>query len=191
MGGLIMSKILIINSSCRPKSNSSILSSYVAKGAKESGHTVESIEIGSLQIAPCRGCLGCMKPESNFCVIKDDMHQFYKQIVQADVLIFCSPIYWFNLGGQLKQFIDRCYAVALSPKLKQPFASKKIGAVLTYGDSDPLNSGCVNAVYSFQDICTYTKATWLGAVYGSAYQEGEIINNETLLASAKNFGKAV
>ncbi len=120
-----MSKILIINSSCRPKSNSSILSSYVAKGAKESGHTVESIEIGSLQIAPCRGCLGCMKPESNFCVIKDDMHQFYKQIVQADVLIFCSPIYWFNLGGQLKQFIDRCYAVALSPKLKQPFASKK------------------------------------------------------------------
>lgn len=186
-----MSKVLIINSSCRPKSNSGLLSSYVAQGAKKSGHTVDTIEIGNLKIAPCHGCSACMKPESDFCVIKDAVHQFYQQIVQADALIFCSPIYWFTMGGQLKQFIDRCYAVALSPKLKQPFANKKIGAVLVYGGSDPLDSGCANAVYSFQDICAYTGAKWLGAIYGSAYLEGEILNNKDLLEKAKDFGKEI
>ena len=186
-----MCKVLIVNSSCRPKSNSSILSSHLAEGAKEAGHTVETIEIGALQIAPCHGCSACMKTESNFCVIKDAMHQFYPQIAQADVLIFSSPIYWFNVGGQVKQFIDRCYAVAFSPKLNQPFARKKIGAVFAYGDAEPLDAGCANAVYSFKDICAYTGAKWLGAVYGSAYDEGEFLKNKELLACAKNFGKAI
>ncbi len=186
-----MSSILIINSSFRPKSNSSLLSARVAAGATAKGHTVQTIDIGRLRIDPCWGCEKCWLPNADFCVNKkDDMHQFYPAVRDADALVYVSPVYWFNLGGQIKQFIDRCFAVATSPNYEGPsrFAGKKIGAVLVYGDSDPFNSGCVNALRSLQDICTYAGAQWMGALYGSALGQGEIASNAELMERAREYG---
>ncbi len=184
-----MSEILIVKSSFRKKSNSNLLAERVAEGARERGHQVQEIDISRLQIGPCRGCEGCLQPGSNFCVNKDDMHRFYPAVQAAEALIFASPVYWFNLCGQIKQFIDRCFAVAVSPDGGvSPFAGKKIGAVLTYGDDDPFDSGCVNALRSLQDICAFTGAKWMPAVYGSAYKEGEIARNMALLEKARKYG---
>ncbi len=184
-----MSAILIVNSSCRKKSNSSLLSSQVAKGAAENGHSVQTVDIGKLHIGPCRGCEACLRPGSNFCAHKDDMNQFYPAVRDADALVFVSPVYWFNLGGQIKQFIDRCFAVAAPGNASGgSFAGKKIGAVLVYGDSDPFNSGCVNAIRSLQDICTFTGARWMQAVYGSALAAGDIAENAELLERARKYG---
>ena len=185
-----MSNVLIVNSSFRKKSNSSLLSAQVASGAESQGHNVQSIDIGKLRIEPCRGCMSCMKLKSGTCVIKDDMQPLYEQIKKADILVFVSPIYWFNICGQLKQFIDRCFAIAvnLDQNGASPFALKKIASVLVYGDTDPFVSGAVNAIRSFQDICSYTKAEWGGAVYGSADDEGAVANDPELLEKARQFG---
>lgn len=186
-----MGNILIINSSYRKKSNSNLLSAAVAKGAQEKGHSVQTIDISHLRIDPCRGCEACWLPNADFCVNKkDDMHQFYPAVRDADALIFVSPIYWFTLGGQIKQFIDRCFAVATAPNYEgpSPFAGKKIGGVLVYGDTDPFNSGCVNALRTLQDICLHTGAQWMPAVYGSALNQGEIADNAELMARAREYG---
>lgn len=185
-----MAKVLIVNSSARKKSNSAILSERVARGAAEKGHTVETVELGALDIRPCRGCDACLAPNSKGCVVRDDMQPLYPKVRDADVLVFSSPIYWFNLCGQIKQFIDRLYAIAANPDAegKSILASKKIGAVLVYGDVDPFASGCVNAIRSLQDICSYSGAEWASALYGSAYEQGEALENEELLAKAKEYG---
>ncbi len=182
--------VLFVNSSLRKNSNSSLLSAQAAAGAAAAGHTVESIDIGKLRISPCLGCTLCLRPGSDYCVTRDDMHPLYPRIAKAEALILVSPIYWFNLCGQLKQFIDRCFAIAANPdpQGKSPFAGKKIGAVLTYGAEDPFDSGAVNALRCIQDICTYTGAIWAGAVYGCANAEGETAGNAALTAKAREFG---
>ena len=185
-----MHKILIVNSSPRHESNSSILSAQVAEGAKSAGHEVETLEIGKLRINPCWGCLACRLPGREYCVQADDMSLLYKSIVAADVIIYVSPVYWFNLGGQIKQFIDRCFAIAVSPDATSPspFSGKALGAVLAYGGDDPFDSGAVNAIRSLQDICLYTGARWAGAIYGSASNAGEISADAKLLEKAREFG---
>lgn len=187
-----MTKVLIISSSYRKDSNSAALAAKVGEGAKISGHEVELIDISRLEIRPCRGCESCIQPKAKSCVTQDDMQALYPKIREADVLILASPIYWFTMCGQLKQFIDRCYAVAVPPEHigTSPFAEKKIGAIFVYGDEDPLVSGCVNAVRTVEDICRYTGAEWLGALYGSAYGVGEIRENGEIMEKALSYGLA-
>lgn len=188
-----MASVLVVNSSFRKNSNSTELGKQVAQGAQNAGHDVVSIDISRKQIGPCRGCDACLQPGASGCVNKDDMQEFYPLIRKADTIIFVSPIYWFNMGGQIKQFIDRCYSVAVSPGHQgpSPFAVKKLGAVFVYGGEDPFDSGCVNAIRTLQDICHYTGAAWAGAMYGSAYGPGEAGQNAALMKKALDYGAGV
>ena len=66
--------------------------------------------------------------------------------------------------------MDRCFAFpAYSKKsIGKAFAGKRIGIAMSYGDTDPFNSGCVNALHTFQDVFNYVGAKTIGVVYGSA-----------------------
>jgi Multimeric flavodoxin WrbA len=184
-----MSQVLIINSSQRSKSNSSALSARLALGAENAGHQVETIEIGRLNLKPCRHCEACKKPGADFCVLKDDMKPIYPKLMAANILIFSSPVYWFHLCGQMKQFIDRTYAIAAigDEQGREPFAYKKIGAVLSFAD-EPLASGYLGIVRTFQEICEYTGAQWLGQVYAHHMEAGRAAGDEAALERALEFG---
>ncbi|MDL2307354.1 flavodoxin family protein, partial [Desulfovibrio sp. OttesenSCG-928-C06] len=172
-----MARVLIVNSSFRKNSNSSALGQKVAAGAEKAGHQVKILNIGRMHIEPCRGCGGCTRSGGDFCVLRDDMTALYKDVYEAEVLVYVSPIYWFNLGGQIKQFIDRCFAVAMKPKEEAqgdavPFGKKKLAAVFAYEGDDPFESGAINAIRSLQDTCSYAGATWGGVYYATANAEG-------------------
>lgn len=188
-----MSKILIINSSYRKNSNSNILSGKIAEGAQAAGHSVESVDIARLDIKPCRACYACTAPDMDGCVQKDAMTDLYPKVREAEIIILASPVYWFNMGGQLKQFIDRLFAICIKPDEhgKGLLSYKSLGVVMAFEGDDAFDSGAVNALRSFQDIALYTGAKWLGAIYGSANAPGEIKNNAALMESALNFGKAL
>ena len=83
--------------------------------------------------------------------------------------------------------MDRWYA------LEQPggnaLRGKRIGIVLAYGDSDPFNSGAVNALHTLQDAFRYIGADIVGTVYGSASKAGEIAANEALMRKAYQLGQ--
>jgi hypothetical protein len=83
--------------------------------------------------------------------------------------------------------MDRCYA--LPAYKKNPFAGKRIAIAMSYGDVDPVKSGCVNALRTFQDAFRYTRSRIVGMVYGSAMKAGEIKNNEALMREAEELGK--
>lgn len=189
-----MAKVLIVNSSPRNNSNSAALAAQVAAGAEEAGHSLSFIDAAKLDIKPCKGCCACITPRSKGCVQRDGMYnEAYPLAREADVIIFASPVYWFNLSGQIKIFIDRLMAVAapMDENGKRLFASKKLGLVMAYAGDDPFDSGGVNAIRSLQDTCFYTGAAWAGAIYGSAGEPGEIKKNEALLAQARAFGKGL
>ncbi len=180
-----MAKILIVNSSARVKGNSRALSAKVAEGATKAGHAVKTVEIGTMPIKPCIGCETCQTTKPGECVFKDDMSALYPEIVSADILILSSPIYFFSMNGQMKQFMDRLYP------LMESFKSKKIGAVFSYGDDDPVLSGAVNAVRILQDICRYLGIPWIGAMYGTVHELGAIDHAPELLVKAEAFGAAL
>jgi len=182
-----LKRVLILASSPRKNSNSTILALKAAEGVRAEGGEADVVEIGHLKIAPCNACDSCLaKPEAG-CVIKDDMQPLYAKIRAAQGIIFATPVYWFNMSAQMKLVIDRAYAI--QDKEYFAFTGKDVGVILTYGDVDVFASGGVNALRSFQDICAFAKANLVGTVYGTANKAGEVQTNEELLQKAFDLGK--
>jgi multimeric flavodoxin WrbA len=180
-------KVLVLLGSPRKKGNSAILAERIAKGAKSVGADVETLFIHGMKIAPCNSCYACQKPKSLGCSIDDDMQIVYKKLLASDAWIIASPVYWFTMSAQTKLWMDRTFA--LIPRAEEAFMGKRIAIAMSYGDSDPLKSGCVNALRSFQDAYGYVQACIVGMVYGSAMDAGEIKNNNSLMKEAEKLGK--
>jgi hypothetical protein len=83
--------------------------------------------------------------------------------------------------------MDRCFA--LPAYQKEPFIGKRIAIAMTYGGEDPFDSGCVNALRTFQDAFGYIEANIVGMVYGSAMDAGQIRSNEKVMKEAFDLGK--
>ena len=180
-------RVLVILGSPRRKGNSSTLAAQISRGAKAAGGEVETVFLQALKISPCRGCDTCKKQDSRECAIKDDMQKIYPKLLRADAWVIASPVYWFTMSAQTKIFMDRCYA--LTAYADNPFVGKRIAIAMSYGDVDPVKSGCVNAVRTFQDAYRYAGSRIVGMVYGSATNAGEIADDEALMQEAEELGK--
>lgn len=102
-----MSKnILIISSTPRKNGNSDILCGEFMRGATEAGHRAEKIRLADRHINYCTGCCSCISGR-NRCVQDDDMNEILGNILDADVLVLASPVYFRSFNGQMKTFMDR------------------------------------------------------------------------------------
>jgi len=180
-------KVVIVMGSPRKNGNSITLAQRVAKGAEAVGAKVESFYLHEMDIKPCDACDICRENSSKDCVINDDMQNLYPKLRQADALVIASPIYCFTVAAQTKLFLDRCYG--LGGPQGNALKGKQIGIVLTYGDSDPFNSGAVNAMRTFQDMFAYIGSPIVSMVYGSASKAGEIKANRDLMEKAYKMGE--
>jgi len=180
-------KVLVMLGSPRKKGNSATLSQRVIEGLKAVGAEVESFYLHGMDIKCCTACDVCREHSSKDCIIEDDMQGLYPKLRQADALVISSPIYWFTVSAQTKLFMDRCYA--LGGPQGNALKGKRVGIVLTYGDSDSFSSGAVNALRTFQDAFNYVGANIIGMIYGSAEKVGEIKTNRELMSKAYQLGK--
>jgi len=180
-------KIVIVMGSPRKNGNSATLAHRVAEGAADGGAEVQSFYLHEMDIKPCTACDVCREDTSTDCNINDDMEQLYPKLRQADALVIASPIYWFTVSAQTKLFMDRLYA--LGGPQGNALKGKRIGIIVTYGDTDPFNSGAVNALRTFQDAFAYIGSHIVDMVYGSASEAGEIKNNRGLMEKAYVMGK--
>lgn len=105
-----MKKILIVRSGGRPKGNTSQLAESFAKGAREAGHSVETVSLLKNEVKGCLGCNACRygKP----CVQKDSFNDMIPKIKEADCIVFASPLYFWTVSSRLKAFIERFYCIA-------------------------------------------------------------------------------
>ena len=180
-------KVLVLLGSPRRKGNSAILAEQIAKGAKSGKAKVETIFLQGKNIAPCKACMSCRKKNSNGCSVQDDMQEIYLKLIECDAWVIASPVYSFMMSAQTKTFMDRCFA--LPAYQKNPYAGKKVAIAMAYGGEDPFDSGCVNALSTFQDAYAYKKVPIVGMIYGSASDAGEIRSNDKVMQEALDLGR--
>lgn len=100
-----MKRVLVISTSLRNHSNSHAMAMEFARGAKDSGHDTEVISLREKEIGFCKGCLVCQK--TGKCVIADDAPSIVSKMHAADVIVFATPIYYYEMSGQMKTLLDR------------------------------------------------------------------------------------
>ena len=102
-------KVVGFIGSPRKKGNTTTIVNEVLRGAQEAGAETKVFNLNQLSIRGCQGCYKCQTPEGK-CVQKDDMAPLYDEIYCADAIVIGTPIYWFQVTGQTKTFIDRLLA---------------------------------------------------------------------------------
>lgn len=102
-------KVLGISGSPRRDGNTELLLKEFLRGARASGHETELFILSKFKISPCTSCASCQKDGQ--CIIDDDMQLMYNKLLEADYIVFASPIYFGGVSAQLKSFIDRCQAL--------------------------------------------------------------------------------
>ena len=134
-------KIVIINGSARKGNTLTAINAFI-KGADEKNE-IEVIAPDKLHISPCKGCGACQCHKG--CVDQDDTNPTINKLVEADMILFATPVYWWGMTAQLKQVIDKCYCRGLQLK------EKKIGLIVVGGS--PLDN------IQYELICK--KLDWL------------------------------
>ena len=104
-----MKRVIVISTSLRHGSNSDILADKFVEGAKAAGNDVEKISLAGKEIQFCKGCFGCQK--LGRCIINDDVNDIMAKVIGADVVCWATPIYYYEMSGQMKTLIDRMNAM--------------------------------------------------------------------------------
>jgi multimeric flavodoxin WrbA len=102
-------KVLGLFGSPRRGGNTDLLLEAALKGAAEEGARVEGIHLCDFRVAPCRECLACFN--NGTCVLDDDMQGIYPRLLEADIVILASPIFFYGITGWAKAMVDRCQAL--------------------------------------------------------------------------------
>ncbi len=158
-------KILGILGSSRRGGNTEVLLDIALKEAEAKGIEVSKIPLGSKSIAPCNGCLKCMT--TGECVIEDDMQEIYQGMLEADGILWSTPVYFWGMTGQTKTVIDRTYALSF-PELK---LANKVGGLIVVAAS----RGCMSTANLFHMYFRYNSMFFAETVSGYASQKGERI----------------
>lgn len=106
-----MKKIVILNGSPRRNGNTSALVKAFTQGAESAGNTVTEFFLDSMEIHGCRGCFGGHSSQECPCVQKDDMSQIYPAVKESDVVVLATPLYYWNMSGQIRTAIDWLFAL--------------------------------------------------------------------------------
>ena len=121
-------KILLINGSPKGKRSNSLKLAYsFIEGFKNEctddeeseSISIDELHVASMEIAACKGCFACWQKTPGVCCIKDDMQTVIEKLIEADLILWSFPLYYFNVPGILKNLIDRQLPMSL------PFMSSK------------------------------------------------------------------
>ena len=104
-------KIVILNGSPRKIGNTSELVKAFTEGAESVGNKVTTFHLDSMDIHGCKGCFGGDNSKECPCVQKDDMAQIYPAVKSADVVVLATPLYYWNMSGQIRTAVDRLFAL--------------------------------------------------------------------------------
>lgn len=176
-------KVLILSGSPRKGGNSDLLCDEFARGAQEAGHDVEKIRVSEKKIAPCSACYYC-RQSGGACVHKDDMAEVLQKMIDADVLVLSSPVYFYSIDAQLKALIDRTVARWLEVK------DKEFYYIVTMADESAASADTTLACFRGYADCV-EGAREMGVVIGSGVYEPGKVKNSPAMAKAYELGKNV
>lgn len=178
-----MKKVLVISTSLRLRSNSHRLVEAFAGGAAEAGNEVELISLRDKEIRFCQGCLACQKTER--CVIKDDAPAIVEKMHDADVIAFATPIYYYEMCGQMKTLLDRG-----NPLYGSDYRFTDIYMLSTAADDAPETPDrAVGGLTGWIDC--FERARLAGTVFAGGVTDQDEIEGHEALATAYDLGHAI
>ena len=151
-------KIVVLEGSPYRDGSSNLLADCFRQGAEEAGHTVEILDAAHADIHPCTGCIRC--GYEGPCVQKDDVEQFRRQILGADMVVFVTPLYYYGMSAQLKTLIDRFCAFNSSLQRRH----MKSALLAAAWNSDDWTFEALEAHY--QTLVRYLNLQDMGTVLG-------------------------
>lgn len=177
-----MSNILVISTSLRPRSNSDILTERLVAGARDAGHQVEEISLKGIELKYCIGCLACQKTQR--CVQKDDALWIADKMKDADTLVFSTPIYYYEMSGQMKTLLDR-----MNPLYSSDYRFRRVYMLSVAAEDETYTpEKAVSGLEGWVDC--FEKAKLCGSLFvGGLNGPGEASANAEALEKAYQFGK--
>lgn len=176
-------RIMVISATLRRDGNSDTLAEAFARGAREAGHEVEKVSLRDKKVAFCRGCLACQ--ETGRCVIHDDADAIVERMGQADVLAFATPIYYYEMAGQMKTLLDRA-----NPLYASEYRFRDVYLLAAAADEDPhAPDGAVRGLEGW--ISCFEGARLAGVVFGGGATGIGDMQGNPALGEAYALGKGL
>ena len=179
-----MKKVLILSGSPRKGGNSDILCDEFMRGAIDAGNEVEKIRVTEKKIAPCSGCYFC-RNSGGRCALNDDMTDILQKIIDCDVLVLSSPVYFYSICAQLKAVIDRTVARWTE------IANKDLYYIATAAEDDEDTLDITLSCFHGFAMCIdgYDEK---GTLYGKGVSDkGDVLNRPELMTIAYEMGNSV
>lgn len=180
---MLMKRVVIISTSLRVRSNSDLLAEQFMKGAESTGHQVEKVELLGKQIAFCLGCFACAK--LGRCVIDDDVNGIMEKVMKADVIVWATPIYYYEMSGQMKTLIDRMNAM-----YDRDYRFREVYLLTTAAEDEASVPQRAEAGLTGWIDC-YPKARLAGTLFCGGVNEPNEIQGNAKLEEAFELGKSV
>ncbi|WP_294468462.1 flavodoxin family protein [uncultured Anaerofustis sp.] len=177
-------KVLIISTSLRKNSNSEILAEKFKKGAVEAKNEVEIINLKDKEINFCIGCLSCQKTQK--CIFNDDVNEIIDKMLNTDVIVFATPIYFYEMAGQMKVLLDRT-----NPMFPSDYSFTDIYLLATSADTNESSmDGALKGLKGWIDC--FDKAKLKGVIKGTGSDDAASIKAQPdILKAAYDMGKNV
>ena len=176
-------KILVISTSLRANSNSDMLAEAFMGGAREAGYEVEKVSLKDKTIGFCKGCLACQKTGS--CVIRDDAGEIVEKMLHADVLVFATPIYYYEMSGQMKTMLDRANLLYTAD-----YAYRDVYLLATAADEDEhAIDGARKGLEGF--IACFERARFAGCVFAGGVDAPGTVKEHSASEKAREMGRQV
>ena len=179
-----MSNVLVISTSLRAKSNSDILTERLIAGATDAGHEVEHISLKGKKLGFCTGCLACQKTRK--CVLNDDANIIAEKILSADTVVFVTPIYYYEMSGQMKTLLDR-----LNPLYPSDYRFRNVYMMSVAAEEDPhVPDRAVSGLRGW--IECFEKASFAGSLFcGGINDPGEAAGRTDVQERAYDYGRGL
>ncbi|MDO4648186.1 MAG: flavodoxin family protein [Eubacteriales bacterium] len=176
-------KVLVISSSPRIGGNSDALADAFVRGAKDAGNDVEKVNLAGKKIEFCRGCFVCQTTKR--CVIRDDADRIEQKMQEADVLVFATPIYYYEMSGQLKTMLDRG-----NPLYTTDYKFRDVYFLSSAAeDETSVPERAISGVEGW--IACFEHARLAGTVFAGGVTDKGDIENHSSLTKAYEMGKAI
>lgn len=175
-------KVLAISASPRNGGNSDVLCEQFLKGAAGMGNVVKKIKLSERNISLCTACYGCTKTKR--CIKKDDMEQIQQELIDADVIVLATPVYFYSMDAQMKIMIDRCL-----PRYRE-ISNKDFYYIITA--ADPEHSAANETVAGLRGyLRCLPGAKEKGIIYGTGtWDKGDVYRHPSF-EKAYEMGKTI
>ena len=174
-------KIVVLESSPNRHGASNTLAGYFIQGAEESGHRVSVLDVAHMNIRPCAGCY--KGQAQGRCVINDDMQKVEKALLEADMVVYVTPVYFYDMSAQLKLVVDRlhCFYANLAGK------KSLLLATAWRGDEEVMRY----LLNLYNGLAEYLQYENMGAVLARGYGSPETIQNSRYAKEAYELGRSL